>query len=552
MKDIEMTIEVTKPDNNKVIICNTFARTRNIISHYLHQIVDEASIPYRQLKDEDIEKVPHLKDKSANEKNIVLMEKALRKATDLIFLAHNGCMRSEEIDDVIRDSSELHTVVGNTFDNFLELAFLFIESNEEEILKPFPESVTQLYAISYRVLYNITSLIVKNIKEMDTTEQRDIQLMADEEETLLNVSALELGMAVKNYKELCSLLKQPVLEGNSKKAQLKEFQRYFSYQKIGNKFLILDIYEKPLPINDQRQMGNNAIYVKYIEAILLRYMSGQKDYKCFITKKNLWMILGMINKNYSILTPKELEKSNGISQYMSNHFYQRCNQKLERILFSALINLRNRRIISYFEKVVIVDAKGNHFFANSEQIRRIDEIEKRVLNEMGLISVTQVYLKFLAAKFYSHVNQIMYEEEGWQYSYKGFQLIYTQEIVREEINIQECELQRLLLNSKIIEFMNNNAENIYMRQIDTYEAMCKTYHDENRVLCGMDNWGDYKPTPKEVNVWVYPEYYVEIQKSLSELLLRLPDNKKEENDKADESDIDELFTELVQDKKLNN
>lgn len=296
-------------------------------------------------------------------------------------------------------------------------------------------------------------------------------------------------------------------------------------------------------------MGNNAIYVKYIEAILLRYMYGQKDYKCFITKKNLWMILGMINKNYSILTPKVLEEANGISQYMSNHFYQRCNQKLERILFSALINLRNRRIISYFEKVVVVDAKGNHFFANSEQIRRIDKIEKRVLNEMGLVSVTQVYLKFLASKFYNYVNRIMYEEEGWQYSYKGFQLIYTQEIVREEINIQECELQRLLLNSKIIEFMNNNAENIYMRQIDTYEAMCKTYHDENRGLCGMDNWGDYKPTPKELNVWVYPEYYVEIQKSLSELLLRLPENK-DKNDKNNESDIDELFAELGQNEKL--
>lgn len=242
MKDIEMTIEVTKPDNNKVIICNTFARTRNIISHYLHQIVDEASIPYRQLKDEDIEKVPHLKDKSANEKNIILMEKALRKATDLIFLAHNGCMRSEDIDDVIRDSSELHTVVGYTFDSFLEVALLFMQTNEEEILNPFPESVTQLYAISYRVLYNIIASILKNIKEMDAAEQLDIQRIADEEEPFLNVSTLELGMAVKNYKELCSLLKQPVLGGDSKKAQLKEFQRYFSYQKVGNKFLILDIY----------------------------------------------------------------------------------------------------------------------------------------------------------------------------------------------------------------------------------------------------------------------------------------------------------------------
>lgn len=40
----------------------------------------------------------------------------------------------------------------------------------------------------------------------------------------INTSKLKVGMTVKNYKELCSLLKQEEKKADSKKAQLKEFE----------------------------------------------------------------------------------------------------------------------------------------------------------------------------------------------------------------------------------------------------------------------------------------------------------------------------------------
>lgn len=42
----------------------------------------------------------------------------------------------------------------------------------------------------------------------------------------INTSKLKVGMTVKNYKELCELLKQEVTTGNAKKYQLKEFECY--------------------------------------------------------------------------------------------------------------------------------------------------------------------------------------------------------------------------------------------------------------------------------------------------------------------------------------
>ena len=68
----------------------------------------------------------------------------------------------------------------------------------------------------------------------------------------INTSKLKVGMTVKNYKELCELLKQEVTTGNAKKYQLKEFECYFDWEKSGQKFIITDIYDTPLEKDDKR------------------------------------------------------------------------------------------------------------------------------------------------------------------------------------------------------------------------------------------------------------------------------------------------------------
>ena len=42
----------------------------------------------------------------------------------------------------------------------------------------------------------------------------------------MDISKLEVGMRVKNYKALCELLGEKVKGGNAKKSQLEDFSRY--------------------------------------------------------------------------------------------------------------------------------------------------------------------------------------------------------------------------------------------------------------------------------------------------------------------------------------
>ena len=61
---------------------------------------------------------------------------------------------------------------------------------------------------------------------------------------------LEVG-EYKNYKELCRAMGWMVASGCSKKSQLKDLERYCKYHKEGQKIVIDEVFETPLPSNSQ-------------------------------------------------------------------------------------------------------------------------------------------------------------------------------------------------------------------------------------------------------------------------------------------------------------
>lgn len=73
----------------------------------------------------------------------------------------------------------------------------------------------------------------------------------------IDTNNIMVGQVVKNYKELCALLGEEILKGGSSRtAQLKEFARYFKWERDGQKYIITDIYDTPLPKKDGRLDGH--------------------------------------------------------------------------------------------------------------------------------------------------------------------------------------------------------------------------------------------------------------------------------------------------------
>lgn len=71
---------------------------------------------------------------------------------------------------------------------------------------------------------------------------------------------LKNGMVIKNYKIMCNLLEENTKFSSSKVAQIKEWKRFFNFDKQGQKFLITEIYKTQLEKQDNRKFGNNTVH----------------------------------------------------------------------------------------------------------------------------------------------------------------------------------------------------------------------------------------------------------------------------------------------------
>lgn len=353
-----------------------------------------------------------------------------------------------------------------------------------------------------------------------------------------------IGEIIPNYSKLCELLHEPMFQGgNQKKTQLKDFERYFSYEKIGHKFIITDIYDEPLEKEDKRNKGGNSIYIKFIEAILLRHLVKQDGYTCTLRKIQLLELLGMVNKQYQKLETEELQKIDSrMTSFEVNHFYQRCNQKLDRILFTALNNLKSRCLLSYREEIMIVTKDSYEpLLATDLDISRIDNVKNKVLAKMGLANMQQVFCRFKNKEFYGEVNSKLNELYGWKYTYKQYVLIFTSENCKEALTQIDIDLEKLTFNGKVVDVINKQAESNKDKQV--------TKSVESKAIqLGVLKQEDATYKMKNLDVFEYPYCYIEIQQMLADKLLNIGYKKFQEfslyniqYDNFNDTELDELF-----------
>ena len=265
------------------------------------------------------------------------------------FVQKNECNRGT-IDKIIEnDVRPMVSGLSNEYDFFIAATIIIVCSMVDDFSDHYG-----LMQLVKEIIGQFIGLLEIALNQFDS--ENDSQ---NTKESILGIdtSGLELGMVVKNYREMCRILSEQICEGNSKKAQLKEWSRYFLWEKKGQKFIILDIYDEPLPKEDGR--ANKNIYATYIEVILIKILAKQKNSKdpFYFTTNQMWKLLGMINNNYRNISLDELNDripEYDVKPFDVKKFYQRCNQRLRDILFSSLDRLESRALIKYDREIVIV------------------------------------------------------------------------------------------------------------------------------------------------------------------------------------------------------
>lgn len=115
---------------------------------------------------------------------------------------------------------------------------------------------------------------------------------------------LNKNQVFKNYKELCVYLGEEPKTSNSKKAQLKEWERYFSFRKEGQKIIITEIFDVPKEKVDNRANNysrNNKNVKPMMDYLMSEFNPKYVNQYCTISNWST-MILHLLNKEMCDVT----------------------------------------------------------------------------------------------------------------------------------------------------------------------------------------------------------------------------------------------------------
>ena len=108
----------------------------------------------------------------------------------------------------------------------------------------------------------------------------------------MNLKNIKPKQIVNSYRQLCELLEEPVKTSDSKKAQIKEWERYFSFHKKENDryaLVIDEVYDTPLP----EAIRVDDVYSALVQVILCNYLRMPEKLingSLIVTKKRLYEI----------------------------------------------------------------------------------------------------------------------------------------------------------------------------------------------------------------------------------------------------------------------
>ena len=337
-------------------------------------------------------------------------------------------------------------------------------------------------------------------------------------------SALADLSEVKNYKEMCSLLKQPEKGGTAKRAQTQDWLRFFDYEKKGQKFIINEIYDSPLP----RPARKSDVYASLVESTLAAMLANQPGYCCHLTKQQLYRQLYMVNEHYGKWRNKSgsvttyspvafkstipVDNSYVLNAWEVDRFYNVAGLFLNGVLERALRSLQNYRgMIKYNTHTIIVYTENGYKdkrIATIEEEEIVLSVKQKVMHDMGLPTIPSIYISGSGNKFFDAVNQILYDSYGWDYTYEEYEIIYNKEHMERRLpEVQKTtreliELFGIPLNKAIANGINNAVLTSKQRQ---YRK--KTQSDTS--------WGALPP------VDVSTTEFITRQKLLTELMVRI-------------------------------
>lgn len=327
-------------------------------------------------------------------------------------------------------------------------------------------------------------------------------------------------MVIKSYRELCNILEIKQKTGNSKIAQLKEIHRFISTTKQGNRYIIEEIYEFPLP----KANGND--YNGLLQTLLLDSFIELNKRHVIASPAYLLRRLKMVNCRYGENKKEQYEYSKQIEvdTEVVNDFFLSTDSTLNSSIRTALNQLRDRALILHTFDLIVVTKNNSHRKATRGEKELILESEKETLERLGYDKISKVMFSKNWKRFKRIIKRKLQSSSNIEYYYRGYHIT----ILLEEIEKAQKELTIKRLSTELIK----------QNQEELNKLVCKKLKEtsESRQAKARGDKGS-KRMQRARTLWVYLE---EIEKLIEDNVKLIPSD--EPTDALSEETIEALET----------
>lgn len=296
----------------------------------------------------------------------------------------------------------------------------------------------------------------------------------------MNLSKLCVGLTIENYKKMCELLGEEEKSSNSKKAQLKEWKKYFDWTHSGHKFIITAIYDNPLEILDDRIVYNNYIQKLILDLLVQQLKTGKQ--KIYLSTGKFFESICMTNTNYSFCKDyiPELAIYLDTKEDYIFEFYMATQSTLKYALESGLKTLADKALVSWHTCTTVVQPYTDnnkdyiiHRPATDEERSIILRCENEIMVEMGFKSKKQILMckrwKEYNKKVIKLLNKQEYSDETKvriHYYYKSYDVVFLTNVIQERNKVDKFileqadrKLTKISFNTAIIDKLQSNTQN---------------------------------------------------------------------------------------------
>ncbi|USK86168.1 hypothetical protein [Peribacillus asahii] len=276
----------------------------------------------------------------------------------------------------------------------------------------------------------------------------------------MNIENISKGQIFKNYKHLCQELDESIKAGKSKQLQLKEWKRYFSYSKDGNKFIVTEIYETPFEKVENRGGANHLLPHAYKMENIFLHLLNTNNGKLSLTMNTLLRKMEMVNSNfkYGSRNKRKVSKYLNIKPAFLEEFFVATKRTLSDNIESMMNRLEKEKVIKWhtikmvrivkatnvinefgeiaLDSETIVDEYDNEEVkysakilttenfrpATNEEIELIKEIEDDTMEELNCKNKQEIVVKDRWREFRNIVNRTLKNRANIQFYYDSYEI----------------------------------------------------------------------------------------------------------------------------------